>query len=255
MRVELCQLDRSFAQEIDFLFNTAEPLCERIVREMLLDCMPTDIATCTFADTVIKAQKLKQSHMVHASRSTLAKEVDSVINFVAALAEGQPPACSSFTSMSHFFKSVIARSEYFVTSSRKKLEPGKMFPVTESFSGRVALELIYKDFVDEANTEAAESGKTLQAFRWLLTELQNNEVDGKMKAIIRSKRSSLLTLKAIAGEPAGPAAAASSSTCTALVPKTAKVWSTDTAMTPKEEAKNALDKAARDRLRKILSGE
>ena len=260
-RTELCQLDRSFVQELAFLFEIAEPFVERSVHDKLLGCFPDADTPCTMDQTLKAAQKIKQSHMVHASRSTLAKEVDSVVNFVLALGEGQPPAFASFALLSHFFKSIVHRAEFYVTTSRKKpLEPGKLFQVTETLHGRQALELMYSDFIEQDGESDIQNAKILQAFRWLLTDEQNAKVLAKVKDIIRSRRS-LLTVKAIeataASDSKGGAASSSSSSgihSTAMVVKSVLKIDIESAMTPKEVAKAEADQEARARLRDILRG-
>jgi len=279
---DLRALDPSFIQEITFLMEVAEPLAERNVQQNMLDVFPVAAAlgdespagkpqtilnllkdsTPKSADTprtmpqaLEAVQKIRHSHQVQACRNGVLKEVEGVISFLSALNEGQPPAFSGTSSMSAFFKNMVNRAEMFLVTSIKDPNDDSK---TITLHGKDALTVILRDFVLHEGVDTAALGRTLQAFKWLLTDEQNHRVDSRMKEIITQKRSILHSLKAL--PPADASSTPSSSSSVVAIVSTSAALSSSSscgnavAATPKEAAKSQANKEARMRLKAVLAG-
>ena len=252
-RGELCFLDRSFVQEMEFLFGHAEKCVEEKVHAMLLEAMPSESPAYTVAETTKAIGLIRQSHMVMASRAAVMSEIEGILGFLSALEEGRPPALASLGSMSSFFRSIVRRAEFFITTSRKKVGSKTLFLAQETVYGRDALELILNDFLDGEGDEVRDRSKVLTAFRWLLTQEECESVEVRMRAVIRSRRASI-TNQAL-GDKA-PASASSSSVGGQIVPQGEDLSTVDDGegTLPREERKQAAESSARARLRAILKG-
>ena len=252
-RGELCFLDRSFVQEMEFLFGHAEKCVEEKVHAMLLEAMPSESPAYTVAETTKAIGLIRQPHMVMASRAAVMSEIEGILGFLSALEEGRPPAFASLGSMSSFFRSIVRRAEFFITTSRKKVGSKTLFPAQETVYGRDALELILNDFLDGEGDEVRDRSKVLTAFRWLLTQEECESVEVRMRAVIRSRRASI-TNQAL-GDKA-PASASSSSVGGQIVPQGVDLSTVDDGegTLPREERKQAAESSARARLRAILKG-
>ena len=185
MRCDLCQVDASFIQEIEFLVNVAEPFVETKVHKDVLACFPSADKFCTIAETMKNIEKIKQSAMLHASNTTLLRDVEGCLAFISDLHMRYVPASSRFCSIqTAFFAEVLARCELFLHTFDKRAVPDENLSVTVQVHGKKALEIIFKDFVDHDGSGHAETGRLLLAFGWLLTDDQLEKVYSKMKDII-----------------------------------------------------------------------
>ena len=90
-RNQLCEIDRAFVFEIEFLMTYAEPLAEARIRELCLAALPsTEKPGVEMEDTLSELRQMRKSALVLACANADA-ELDTMIELVEGLRDGSPP--------------------------------------------------------------------------------------------------------------------------------------------------------------------
>lgn len=184
---ELIGIDRFFAIEVAFLKDHAEAIAQKMVRDKALLAFPDskNFRAFSFDKTLEELTKLSDHKLTLACHVSLGKELAAVVALVKSVKDALPPKDEQIALMSPFFKGILKRCEFFLTTSVTKKGSGHGLPVTVLLAGAEAMQVLWDEFSAQED-KSMNSALPFRRFAWMLGSEQRASVDAYVQSEVRA---------------------------------------------------------------------
>ena len=206
---------RSWVLEETFLNDRAEGLITERVYDMVLDALPTEENEKTFQKALSGITAARRSPQARALGPDTERELDTIFDIVANLAQDIGPKKKDIDGYSVFFKSVIKRCEAFLRLDfvvRTVTTGSLMFPKKEKLVGQGAIRRLYEEIsdrwaLDEGKGIDIKELKPFKAYIWMLTEAEAEIARGWRRKLSATAIASDASMGCLADKQEGDAGA------------------------------------------------